>query len=199
MAKRTRSKAARQQAVSADGLATAVYNKGRKVRFGTLVKDGWFSATPDDTDIARAIRTNNPGALNISAWQRSRPGFVGQTPADAAGNITAIYQTPEQGIAAWYFLLSNRYGFGKTGQFDLVSLARKYAGQNATSAEVKAYTDGWSKWSNGALQPGTVIHFALDEELLDFAKAEFAHEAGAVSPLHDDQILYGFALERQAA
>ena len=29
--------------------------------------------------------------------------------------------------------------------------------------------------------------------------AEFAHEAGAVSPLHDDQILYGFALERQAA
>ena len=176
-----------------------VYNKARKVRFGTLVNDGWFSATPDDTDIARAIRTNNPGALNISAWQRSRPGFVGQTPAEAAGNITAIYLTPEQGIAAWYFLLSNRYGFGKTGQFDLVSLARKYAGQNATSAEVKAYTDGWSKWSNGALQPDTVIHFALDEELLDFAKAEFAHEAGAVSPLHDDQILYGFALERQAA
>jgi hypothetical protein len=47
MAKRTRSKAVRQQAVPADGLATSVYNKGRKVRFGTLVKDGWFSATPD--------------------------------------------------------------------------------------------------------------------------------------------------------
>ena len=93
----------------------------------------------------------------------------------------------------------DRYGFGKTGQFDLASLARKYAGQNASPAEVKAYTDGWSKWSNGTLQPDTVIHFAIDEELLDFAKAEFAHEAGAVSPLHDDQILYGFALERQAA
>jgi D-alanyl-D-alanine carboxypeptidase len=117
-----------------------------------------------------------------------RPGFVGQTPADAAGNATTIYQTPEQGIAAWYFLLSNRYGFGKAGQFDLASVARRYAGQNATAAEVKAYTDGWSKWS---------IHFAIDEELLDFAKATFAHEAGAVSPLHDDQILYGFALERQ--
>jgi hypothetical protein len=62
---------------------------------------------------------------------------------------------------------------------------------------VKAYTDGWSKWSNGALKPDTVVHFAIDEELLDFAKATFAHEAGAVSPLHDDQILYGFALERQ--
>lgn len=103
----------------------------------------------------------------------------------------------EQGIAAWYFLLSNRYGFGKAGQFDLASVARRYAGQNATAAEVKAYTDGWSKWSNGALKPETVVHFAIDEELLDFAKATFAHEAGAVSPLHDDQILYGFALERQ--
>lgn len=199
MAKRTRSKTAREQAPSADGLATSVYNKRRKIRFGTLAKNGWFSATPDDSDISRAIRTNNPGALNISTWQRSRPGFVGQTPADATGNITSIYRTPEQGIAAWYFLLFNRYGFGKAGQFDLASLARKCAGQDAKLAEVKAYTDGWSKWSNGTLQPDTVIHFAIDEELLDFAKAEFAHEAGAVSPLHDDQILYGFALERQAA
>src|SRR4029079_11444325 len=71
---------------------------------------------------------------------------------------TAIYRTPEQGIAAWYFLLFDRYGFGKTGQFDLASLARKYAGQNASPAEVKAYTGGWSKWSNGALQLDTVIH-----------------------------------------
>jgi D-alanyl-D-alanine carboxypeptidase len=194
MAKRTRSKAVRQQAVPADGLATSVYNKGRKVRFGTLVKDGWFSATPDDTDIARTIRTNNPGALNVSTWQRSvrRPLMQPETLPRSIGH-------PSKAIAAWYFLLSNRYGFGKTGQFDLASLARKYAGQDATPAEVKAYTDGWSKWSNGALQPDTIIHFALDEELLDFAKAEFAHEAGAVSPLHDDQILYGFALERQAA
>jgi D-alanyl-D-alanine carboxypeptidase len=199
MAKRARSKAAPQKAPSSDGLATSVYNRRRKVSFGTLVKNGWFSATPDDTDISRAIRTNNPGALNVSTWQRTRPGFVGQTPADAAGNFTAIYRTPEQGIAAWYFLLFDRYGFGKTGRFDLAFLARKYAGQNASPAEVKAYTDGWSKWSNGALQLDTVIHFALDEELLDFAKAEFAHEAGAVSPLHDDQILYGFALGRQAA
>jgi D-alanyl-D-alanine carboxypeptidase len=198
MAKSTRPKGKRQQALADHGPRVVVYNKKRKVRFGTLVKDGWFSATPDDTGISRAIRTNNPGALNMSASrQRMRPGFVGQTPADAAGNVTTIYQTPEQGIAAWYFLLSNRYGFGKAGQFDLASVARRYAGQNATAAEVKAYTDGWSKWSNGALKPETVVHFAIDEELLDFAKATFAHEAGAVSPLHDDQILYGFALERQ--
>jgi D-alanyl-D-alanine carboxypeptidase len=196
MAKRARSKAAPQKAPSSDGLATSVYNRRRKVSFGTLVKNGWFSATPDDTDISRAIRTNNPGALNVSTWQRTRPGFVGQTPAHAAGNITAIYRIPEQGIAAWYFLLFDPYGFGETGQFDLASLARKYAGQNASPAKVKAYTEGWSKWSNGALQLDTVIHFALDEELLDFAKAEFAHEAGAVSPLHDDQILYGFCARK---
>ncbi len=199
MAKTARSNAARQKALSADGLPTSVYNRRRKVRFGTLVKNGWFSATPDASDISRSIRTNNPGALNISTWQRTRPGFVGQTTADAAGNITTIYRTPEQGVAAWYHLLFNRYGFGKTGQFELASLARKYAGQNATAAAVRAYTDGWSKWSDGALQPDTVIHFAIDDELLDFAKATFAHEAGAVSPLHDDQILYGFALERQTA
>ncbi|MFZ1217351.1 MAG: hypothetical protein WAO13_28840, partial [Pseudolabrys sp.] len=65
------------------------------------------------------------------------------------------------------------------------------------SSRGQGNTDGWSKWSNGALKPETVVHFAIDEELLDFAKATFAHEAGAVSPLHDDQILYGFALERQ--
>jgi hypothetical protein len=100
MAKSTRPKGKRQQALADHGLGSSVYNKKRKVRFGTLVKDGWFSATPDDTGISRAIRTNNPGALNMSAaWQRMRPGFVGQIPADAAGNVTTIYQTPEQGIA----------------------------------------------------------------------------------------------------
>src|SRR4029078_9899565 len=103
MAKRARSKAPPQKAPSSDGLATSVYNRRRKVSFGPLVKNGWFSATPDDTDISRAIRTNNPGALNLSTWQRTRPGFVGQTPAAAAANIHAIYRTPEQGIAAWTY------------------------------------------------------------------------------------------------
>ena len=101
MAKSTRPKGKRQQALVDHGPRVVVYNKKRKVRFGTLVKDGWFSATPDDTGISRAIRTNNPGALNMSAaWQRMRPGFVGQTPADAAGNVTTIYQTDRDHCAA---------------------------------------------------------------------------------------------------
>jgi hypothetical protein len=172
-----------------------VFNRKRKVWFGTLTADGWFSAAPDDTDVNRAIRTNNPGALNISAWQRLRAGYIGQTSPDSAGNITTIYKTPEHGIAAWYFLLFDRYGFGRVGHFDLVSL-QEYAGTGATSTEVKAYTDGWAKWSGGTLQPNTIIHFSSDNELLALAKAEFAHEAAAISPLGDDQIIAGFALER---
>jgi D-alanyl-D-alanine carboxypeptidase len=183
---------------AAAALTTVVVNRKRKVQFGTFVTGGWFSAAPDDVDVNRAIRTNNPGALNISVWQRKRLGYVGYTSPDSAGNRTTIYQTPEHGIAAWYFLLFDVYGFGKVGHFDLTAVARKYAGGDATPGQIKAYTDGWSKWSNGELQPGTVIHFASNDELLTFAKAEFAHEAAAISPLRDEQIIYGFRMERQA-
>lgn len=185
-----------RKAASVTGLVSSVYNRIRKIDFGTLVAGGWFSAAPDDTSVNRAIRTNNPGALNISTWQQTRPGYVGKTQADSAGNVTTIYQTPEHGVAAWYHLLSSVYGFGVPGSFDLTSLAKKYAGANATPAQVKAYTDGWTHWSNGQLLPTTILHLALDSEMLSFAHAEFAHEAAAVSPLHDDQILRGFAIER---
>jgi hypothetical protein len=85
---------------------------------------------------------------------------------------------------------------GKSGHFDVNSVARKYAGKDAKPKEVQAYIDGWSHWSNGALRPDTVIHITNDQELLVFAKAVFAHEAAAVSPVHDDQIIFGFQLER---
>ena len=182
------------------GLAKRVYNRRRRVWFGTYLDEGWFSAAPDDTSVNRAIRTNNPGALNISAWQRERPGYVGQTQADSAGNITTIYQTPEDGVGAWYFLLFDRYGFGQAGQFDVISAARKYAGGNATIPQIRAYVDGWGRWSGGVLKANTVIHFAARDELLLFAKAVFAHEAGAESPVTEAQIRLGFdrSLTRKA-
>ena len=199
MARQVKSHGKNRLTLPASGLVVSAYNKKRKVWFGALIDDAWFSAAPDDPAVNRAIRTNNPGALNISGWQRKRRGYVGQTQPDGAGNITTIYQTPEHGVAAWFFLLSDRYGYAVAGYFDLVSLAKKYAGSHATDAEVRAYTDGWSKWSNGALRRDTIIHLASDDEMLLFAKAEFAHEAAAPSPLRDRQVVCGFALERNTA
>ena len=94
--------------------------------------------------VKRSIRTNNPGALNISNWQKTFPGYAGKTPPDGAGNVTTIYVTPEHGVAAWYHLLTDRYGYGEDGSFVLLKLARKYAGVNSDDAPaVKSYIKGW--------------------------------------------------------
>ncbi len=53
----------------------------------------------------RALRPNNPGALNISNWQKSMPGYVGKTIDDGSGNETTIYVTPEKGVIAWHELI----------------------------------------------------------------------------------------------
>jgi D-alanyl-D-alanine carboxypeptidase len=178
-------------------LNNSVFNRKRKVSFGCLVANGWFSAAPDDDSVNRAIRTNNPGALDFTDWQHNRQGYVGKTLPDSAGNETTIYQTPEHGIAAWYFLLRDIYGFDTTGAFDLQTLAKKYAGADATSVQIKSYLDGWNKWSNGTLHPDTVIHLLDNSEMMSLAKALFAHEAGAFSPLCEAQIMYGFDIERK--
>ena len=94
------------------------------VTFGSLVANGFFSANPDDINVPRSIRTNNPGALNFSAWQKSRVGFVGITQPDNSPNhnVTTIYRTPEHGIGAWYHLLARLYNF-PAGNFTLNELA----------------------------------------------------------------------------
>lgn len=180
------------------GIKNSVLNRKRNIQFGSLQNAGWFSAAPDDTSVNRAIRTNNPGALNLTTWQRKRPGYVGHTEPDSAGNITTIYQTPESGIAAWYHLVSEIYGFGELGQFDLTSLARRYAGRNASERAVKAYTDGWARWSGGVLDASSVVHLSSNPEMLQFATALFAHEAASQTPLHDDQIIYAIDGERSS-
>ena len=43
--------------------------------YASLVPGGFFSADPFDLSVRRSIRTNNPGALNVSAWQRAYAGF----------------------------------------------------------------------------------------------------------------------------
>ena len=156
-----------------------------------------FSSTPYDTSIKRSIRTNNPGALNISNWQKNFPGYVGVTQPDGAGNVTTIYVTPEHGTAAWYNLLTDRYGYGEEGSFALAGLAKKYAGVSSVNdPAVTAYVKGWRKWSGNVLNKDSVTRLDNNDEVLLLARAMFGHEIGAATPLHDDQIMTGGALKR---
>jgi hypothetical protein len=165
--------------------------------YRSLTPNGFFSSTPNDLTIKRSIRTNNPGALNISNWQKIFPGYAGTTQPDHAGNVTAIYVTPEHGTAAWYNLLTDRYGFGEDGSLVVANLAKKYAGVNSTShPAVTSYVKGWRKYSGNVLNKDSVIHLSVDSEVLLLARGMFGHEIGDPTPLHDDQILTGVALKR---
>ena len=165
--------------------------------FRSLLPGGFFSSEPYNLSVRRSIRTNNPGALNISAWQRLRKGFAGVTQPDKAGNVTSIYVTPEHGIAAWYYLLSDRYGYGSVGSFTVGELACRYAGiADPADPAVLSYVAGWKKWVDKSLKAQTRIALADDAAMLLFAKGMFSHECGKVTPLHDDQVLEALRLER---
>jgi hypothetical protein len=168
---------------------------GESVKFGSLVPKGFFSNNPDDHSVPRSIRTNNPGALNISSWQKSRPGFAGVTEADHSGNQTTIYRTPEHGVAAWFHLLSIIYGFSKKPSFRIGELAQCYSGRDSGPV-VDTYVAGWSGLSHGTIDAQTEISLADDTQTLNLARAIFFHEAGKDSPLHDDQISFAVAHER---
>ena len=168
-----------------------------KVQFGSLVPGGFFSSQPNDHTIPRSVRTNNPGALNFTDWQARRPGYVSQTESDGSAdkNRTTIYRTPEHGVASWFHLLSAIYGFGETGPFTVTQLAQRYAGASSGSA-VDAYITGWSVASHGTLNAASSIDLVEDDQVLKLGRAMFRHEAGQLSPLHDDQILFGIEHER---
>lgn len=185
----------RELGVTAAGSGT--YNEKYKVFFDSLA-GGFYSADPDDLTVRRSIRTNNPGALNISEWQKKLRGYVGFTFPDNSPdkNRTTIYRTPEHGVAAWYVLLADRYGFAKTGSFTIERLARKYAGSGASEAAVSTYVAGWRKASGNQLEGSTIIKLSSDNELLTLARAMFHHEIGKKSPLSDAQIKYGISHQR---
>jgi D-alanyl-D-alanine carboxypeptidase len=188
-----RATTARQAGVPAP---SGTYSPAYRVYFDALTAGGFYSSDPDDLKVRRSVRTNNPGALNISSWQRSRPGYVAVTRPDGSGNRTAIYRTPEHGVASWYVLIADRYGFGTAGSFTVEQLAERYAGTPAGSSQVNQYLSGWKRWSGGRLLPTVVIGVADDSDMLMLAKAMYAHEAAQVSPLHDDQILFGIQNQR---
>jgi len=190
------------QPVSGDGGPVAggggpgVFNAKRNAFFCSLVPGGFFSSDPDDMRVLRSVRTNNPGALNISDWQRHRIGFVGVTKDDGKGNVTSIYAAPEYGVAAWYFLLSDRYGFGHAGSFTIADLARHYAGGGAAASVVNNYVNAWSRLADTHLSAASVVRLGNDAEMLNLARGMFKNEASANLRITNNQILFAIQHER---
>jgi hypothetical protein len=183
--------------------ATLDLPQGGMTQFGTLVKNGYFSSDPDNLSLPRAIRCNNAGALNISKWQTSRPGYVGYTGSDGSpgANHTTIYRTPEHGVAAWFRLLINTtdgygYGFVTGHSFGVRELARHYAGQSAAQETVDRYVSAWTRLSQGNLTEDTKLDSSSTAQMIMLADALFWNEAGERSPLQEDQIRYGIDTER---
>lgn len=180
--------------VRTDGTFNAKYD----TYFIALVPGGFYSSDPDNMSVPRAIRTNNAGALNISAWQKKRPGFVAATQDDGHGNKTTIYSSPEYGVASWYSLLSDRYGFGTSANrsFTISQLASKYAGQQASQATIDNYVNGWTHLAEKPITSTSEMHLDDDNEMLNLARGMYKLEAGAHLQISSDQILFGIQHER---
>jgi D-alanyl-D-alanine carboxypeptidase len=176
----------------------AKYPQSDEFNFRSLIEPGnFFSGQPDANYSAsnaltrRALRTNNPGAINISKWQRdSMQGYVGMTLPGPDGNVTAIYETPEQGVAAWGFLIRKIYFNGKKEKVTVGEIVDKYRGTNSRAP----YIDGYKKYSNGILSEDYEIDLYDNAELARFAIAAFSHELGFWYPLTNKQLLAGFAI-----
>lgn len=182
---------------AAPAAASGTWNAKYNVRFDTLTPGGFYSYDPDDISVRRSERTNNPGALNISDWQKSMPGYVGISIADAHNNRTTIYRTPEHGIAAWYHLLTNRYRYGENGTIVLSTLARKYAGADSdTDPDVLTYLAGWKRYSGGKLEPGSRIQLSNNDDVVMLAHAMFSHELGRQTKIKDEQVATAVRLKR---
>jgi D-alanyl-D-alanine carboxypeptidase len=186
--------------------------------FGSEFEGGFFSSEPErfitgQARTVRALRTNNPGALNVSAWQEQLPGYVGRTNADGAGNRTTIYLTPEKGVSAWYELIVIRYEHSYQlishggGTINLKRLAKAYGLGNPdlpdnamTPAQrqiVDGYLGGWKKWSGRIsgieLLATTEINPSAPSEMVRLGAAMFSHEASFATPLLSAQIAAGIA------
>ncbi|MGI9378622.1 MAG: hypothetical protein ACR2OW_03145 [Methyloligellaceae bacterium] len=171
---------------------SAAENARYETRFYSRIKGGYYSNDPNARGISKSVRTNNPGALNFSGWQKRIKDFVGLTRADRWGNRTTIYATPESGVAAWLHLIRYRYKNGRSGALKITDLARHYAGGRKVSEKsVEKYIRGWTRWSEGNINEQSVVRLDDCHHLLRLARAVFAHEAGHISPLNDSQIFYG--------
>lgn len=171
--------------------------KPAPLKFRSMIPGGYFSSTPFDTRINTSIRTNNPGAINDSAaWVRAYPGYAGGKVTSMSGsspNSTAIFETPEQGVACYYELLKR---YRAAGAKTIEQIIIRYGG----SGQVQKYQE-YVKFvvSRTGLPSTTEIKLSGDDEtLIKFAKAMWRYEAGKETPLSDAQIVYGIKLGRNA-
>jgi hypothetical protein len=112
----------------------------------------------------------------------------------ASKNNTAIFETPEQGVAAYWQLLVN---YREAGAFTVENIIKRYGGGQDYSSYVD-FVVGRSGFSKN-----TEIDLDNDVQLLRFAKPMFMYESGVAAwnavPIKDEQILFGFDLGRKNA
>jgi peptidoglycan hydrolase-like protein with peptidoglycan-binding domain len=157
----------------------------------------WPNSGYDSSNILtrRALRANNPGALNISKWQKQLPGYVGETKPDSSPNKnrTTIYSSPEAGVSAWGYLLRQIYFKGKKDKVSVGAIIDKYRG----GIPRDPYLAGYAKYSNGKLVEDYMIDLYDAGELATLAIAAFSHEFGGWYPLTDEQLRAGFAIAEE--
>ena len=159
--------------------------------YRSLVPGGFFSANPDDLSVRRSIRTNNPGALNTGTWVPAERGYVGQQ-NDAAGNNTAIMETPEEGVRLWRRLLE-RYETS-LGTLTLAKILKRYTGGGEAYSSYLAFVS-----ARAGVAPTATVTLSDAHQMLVIAKAFFHYEAGKPSPLSDAQIALGLKLDMPVA
>lgn len=149
---------------------------------------GFFSHDPFDKTMPVSIRMNNPGAINGASWERTFPGYV-DTIETTPGNKSTIFETPENGVAAWVELMRR---YRKMNVVTIGDIINRYGGGQDYSAYLKQIVE----WTGLSPTVELQIDGKDDRTLLLFARAMFHYEAGRQSPLNDEQIKYGFKLAR---
>ena len=163
-----------------------------KPLFRSLVPGGFFSSDPFDASVNTSIRTNNPGALNVADWVKKLPGYVGDKVTSWSGaspNSTVIFETPEDGVAAWLTLMEH---YAARGADTVKEIIDTYGGKGQDYSDYVDFVvkrTGWGANHKIALSGN-------DIDLMAFARAMFRYEGGKESPLKDTQILLGFQLAR---
>jgi len=166
--------------------------------FLALVPNGFFSHWPDKKRskrnplTPRAIRTNNPGAINKASWRRKIPGYVGLTQPDVDDNQTMIFTCPEYGIAAWKYWFTKVMFPGETS-VRVGQVIKKYAGRPEKEHD---YIVGFKTYSppDRVLEPTVILDLRSDKDMKELARAQFSHETGFWYPLTDAQFDKGMQI-----